>query len=81
VYFINHPISLITKEGLPFLSKESCVDIFDNIVGLMNAINKVADECKPRVPEKASIISPVRKPRIRRIQPGISNGRSIMNKM
>jgi len=69
MYLINHPASFIFKVGLPFLSVESCTDIFDSTRGLINAINSVADECMPKVPENASIVKPVKNPRTRESNP------------
>lgn len=78
---MNQPISFIFKVGLPFLSVDSCVEMFESIYGLKKAIKSVADECMPRVPANASIVNPVRNPRISSNQPGISKGKSMMNKM
>lgn len=69
------------KVGLPFLSVDSCVDMFEINAGLKKAMNSVAEECIPSVPEKASIVKPVRNPKISKTQPGISKGKSIINKM
>ena len=78
---MNHPKSFKLIVGLPFLSSSSYVDIFESTNGLKKAMKSVAEECIPSVPEYASTMRPVKNPRISRNQPGISNGKSIMNKM
>jgi len=44
--------------------------------GLITAIKVQADACKPSVLLKESIVKPRKKDDTRRIQPGVSNGKS-----
>lgn len=81
VYFMNQPISFMFKAGLPFLSVDSWVDMFDRIKGRINATKRVADECMPSVPENASMVKPVMNPRVSNSHPGISKGKSIINRI
>lgn len=81
VYFTNHTISLTASDGLIDFSILSRADMFDRIVGRINAKNNAADECIPRVLENASTVKPVKKPNSNNAQPGISKGRTRMNKM
>ena len=67
--------------GLPFLSVEVPVEIFERIYGLRKAIKRVAEECIPSVPMNASMVKPVRNPKIKRNHPLISNGKSIINRI
>ena len=78
---MNHPKSFMLSAGAPFLSVVSRVDMFERTKGLMKAINSVAEECIPNVPEKASMVRPVKNPISSNIHPGVSKGSSIMNRI
>ena len=81
VNLTNQTISLDARAKLPDLSELSRVEIFERIVGLINARNSVADECIPNVLENASTVKPVRNPRESNNHPGISKGSSMRKKI
>jgi len=60
-------------------SYPSLGDIILNTNGRKNPARTVAEECIPGVPEKISIVNPVKKDKISNIHEGISTGRRRMN--
>jgi hypothetical protein len=78
-YNKNHLNPYISIEGAVPGSYPSRGDIILRTYGRTKPAATVAPAFIPVVPEKKSIISPVKKDIIRSSHPGISTGRSIIN--